>query len=101
MTKHDRTQSEIEEMETALECQRDDMHGGFYEWKRGARGSYQTHVNGIELDVWQIGSLGWRFNALREGVYVGCEQGLISLDAACEAAVKFAEKYPDIRVKNA
>jgi hypothetical protein len=79
------------------------------EWRLRQRGTYATEVNGIELDVWRIGrgwvlgqygdcgttdqSSGWRWTALKDHKFVGSETGLASLDAACEAAIKFAEMF--------
>lgn len=77
------------------------MTNGFYEWNKAPKGTYQLVIDGIELDVWKIGGLGWRFNALRDGVYLGFEQGLPSLDAACEAAQRFAETYNKPRIYEA
>lgn len=72
---------------------------GFYEWNKAPKGTYQTVINDIELDVWQIGGLGWRFNALQDGVFLGFQQGMSSLDEACEAAARFAETFNRPRIK--
>jgi hypothetical protein len=88
-----KTQRKVDEMESVSR-----LHGEVAGWAHLPRGSYRRVVNGIELDVWKIGALGWRFNASKDGVYLGFEQGLISLDAACEAAVRFAETHGKPRI---
>lgn len=60
-----------------------------------SRGTYRATVCGIELDVWQTGGLGWKYNAFdpAKRVYLGYDIGFSSLENACEAAIRFAETY--------
>ena len=63
----------------------------FIEWKKLPKGTYTYTHAGLTVDVWPIGTLrgtAYKWTIRDEDIYL--DQGEeASLDAACEAALKF------------